>query len=589
MYPTRRLLRWSKSLVQLGLSVWFWLILVMVLPLSASSQVIQPAAPFASAAVGTRFTYQGQLLQNGVPANGGFDFQFTLFDAESGGNGVGNANSLNNVTATNGAFTVQLDFGAAFTGAPRWLEIAVRVAGNSAFVTLTPRQLITPAPYAIYADTAGSVAWANITGKPDGFADNIDNEGVSGAGGDITTVSAGNGLTGGGTNGDVTLSVNFAVVAPLNHTHAGQEWSTTSTPGLTVINTAPTGVTFGLFGQANAPDGSGVRGFVPSTTGITAGVSGVSNSVDGYGLYGENQATSSGGSANNSAVGVFGLSRPPGGIGVEGDATATSGASHGVLGYTASPAGYGVYGVNRFSGDGFATAVFGRSDARGGTGVEGYAAANSGVSDGLYGVTESRDGRAVVGINRASGGRAGYFEGNVQINGTLSKSAGSFQIDHPLDPENKYLYHSFVESPDMMNIYNGNVTLDANGEALVQMPAWFEALNMEFRYQLTAIGAPGPNLYIAQKIISNQFKIAGGAPGAEVSWQVTGIRHDPYAQAHRIPVEADKPAAERGTYLEPALYGQAQGRSLLARTEDPKLTVPADDAKSAKPMAEPTE
>lgn len=145
--------------------------------------------------------------------------------------------------------------------------------------------------------------------------------------------------------------------------------------------------------------------------------------------------------------------------------------------------------------------------------------------------------------------------GDTNILGNLSKSSGSFKIDHPLDPTNKYLYHSFIESPDMMNIYNGNVTLDANGEAWVQMPEWFEALNQEFRYQLTPIGAPGPNLYIAQTITDNRFRIAGGAVGATVSWQVTGIRHDPYAEANRIPVEEEKPSAEVGTYLHPEVYG----------------------------------
>ena len=65
---------------------------------------------------------------------------------------------------------------------------------------------------------------------------------------------------------------------------------------------------------------------------------------------------------------------------------------------------------------------------------------------------------------------AGYFNGNVNVTGTLSKGGGSFKIDHPLDPTNKNLYHSFVESPDMMNIYNGNVITDASGYATVTMP-----------------------------------------------------------------------------------------------------------------------
>jgi hypothetical protein len=150
----------------------------------------------------------------------------------------------------------------------------------------------------------------------------------------------------------------------------------------------------------------------------------------------------------------------------------------------------------------------------------------------------------------------------VEVNGPLIKSAGSFKIDHPLDPENKYLYHSFVESPDMKNIYDGVVVLDANGAARVELPAYFAALNRDFRYQLTAIGGPGPNLHIAQKIQDNVFQIAGGAPGMEVSWQVTGIRQDAYANAHRIVVEEEKPAHERGLYLDPGAFGKPAEQGL---------------------------
>ncbi len=161
---------------------------------------------------------------------------------------------------------------------------------------------------------------------------------------------------------------------------------------------------------------------------------------------------------------------------------------------------------------------------------------------------------------------AAEFYGNVNVSGTLTKSGGSFKIDDPLDPANKYLSHSFVESPDMKNIYDGVVTLDANGQAAVALPAWFGAVNRDFRYQLTSIGAPGPNLYIASEVSSNVFKIAGGAPGGKVSWQVTGIRQDPWANAHRIPVEELKPAPERGTYLAPELFGQTPEKSVrLAR------------------------
>ena len=141
--------------------------------------------------------------------------------------------------------------------------------------------------------------------------------------------------------------------------------------------------------------------------------------------------------------------------------------------------------------------------------------------------------------------------GAVSIFGTLSKGGGSFKIDHPLDPENKYLSHSFVESPDMKNIYDGVARLDANGEATVVLPEYFESLNQDFRYQLTSIGKPSPGIYIADEIHNHQFKVSGGTPGAKVSWQVTGTRHDAFANAHRIVVEENKPLAERGTLMYP--------------------------------------
>ena len=170
---------------------------------------------------------------------------------------------------------------------------------------------------------------------------------------------------------------------------------------------------------------------------------------------------------------------------------------------------------------------------------------------------------AVSGFDgNGTGSLAGFFSGNLSVAGTLLKSAGSFKIDHPLDPANKYLLHSFVESPDMMNIYNGVVLLDANGEAWVDMPEWFEALNSDFRYQLTAIGAPAPGLYVAEEVSGNRFEIAGGKPGGKVSWQVTGIRQDAYAKQHRIPVEEEKPQSEKGFYVHPDLFGQPKEKSL---------------------------
>lgn len=147
------------------------------------------------------------------------------------------------------------------------------------------------------------------------------------------------------------------------------------------------------------------------------------------------------------------------------------------------------------------------------------------------------------------------------MGGTLSKKAGSFKIDHPLDPENKYLYHSFVESPDMKNIYDGVVALDAVGEAMVPLPDWFSALNRDFRYQLTCVGGYAP-VYVSREVENNSFRIAGGKPGLKVSWQVTGIRKDAFANTNRIPIEELKAAPERGYYLHPQAFGQPEEKGL---------------------------
>ncbi len=263
--------------------------------------------------------------------------------------------------------------------------------------------------------------------------------------------------------------------------------------------------------------------------------------------------------------GVFGTSGGSSGIprnipaGVWGD----SGDGNGVVGQSGNGVGVG-------GGSAGGIGVSGRAD--GGVGVE--ARSNSGTA--LHAVAAAGglaavfDGDAVHNGNLTVAGVAALNIVNVSsvltvntvVAGSFSSNAKLFRIDHPVDPANKYLCHSSVESPDMKNVYDGVSVLDERGEAVVELPAWFEALNQDFRYQLTAIGAPGPNLYIAQEIHGNRFRIAGGSPRMKVSWQVTGVRHDPYADAHRVQVEEEKPAAERGYYLHPELYGQPRELSI---------------------------
>jgi hypothetical protein len=217
-------------------------------------------------------------------------------------------------------------------------------------------------------------------------------------------------------------------------------------------------------------------------------------------VYGGNNATT------GSAIGVYGTTASTAGFAVRGVATAATGTNYGVYGASASPTGVGV------------------------------------------GAISTGGGTALI-ANAQNGGYAGQFTGNVKITGnltvtgTVGKGGGAFRIDHPLDPEHKYLYHSFVESPDMLNIYNGVVTLSRHGDAVVKLPDWFDALNRDFRYQLTCIGGFAP-VYIAREVSGNQFKIGGGRPGMKVSWQVTGVRKDAFANEHRIPVEENKPSVE---------------------------------------------
>jgi hypothetical protein len=236
-----------------------------------------------------------------------------------------------------------------------------------------------------------------------------------------------------------------------------------------------------------------------------------------------------------------------------------------IISVTNDGSGEGVYGES-FDGSGLTGMSYN------GVGVTGMGAVGPGVL-GLGALAPAVQGMNIISdaygdlghldgvYGECPGGYAGHFDGDVKVTGRLTKGSGSFKIDHPLDPENKYLQHSFVESPDMMNIYNGAISLDEDGQATVKLPEWFEALNRDFRYQLTCIGGFAP-VYIAEKISKNRFKIAGGKAGMEVSWQVTGIRRDPYANKNRVVVEENKSLQEMGYYLHPEAYGLSKEKSI---------------------------
>ena len=376
------------------------------------------------------------------------------------------------------------------------------------------------------------------------------------------TVAAGTDLTGGGSvalGATTTLNLDTTKVPQLNsaNTFTGNQTvngslsagpisattASTTAPAVTATDASGSGSNSGVYGtSANglgvygaSAEGYGVQGI--STNGIGTYASG-----GGYGVYG----TSANGlgvyGGSGSGVGLYGISNSSYGVyGASNESDAVLGEGvNGVVGRATT--GYGVYGSSS-DGDG----VYGIGPT---FGVEGQSSSTSGSGGGF---SNSTTGDALFTYN-GSGGYAAFLEGNVDVDGNLSKAGGSFKIDHPLDPANKYLYHSFVESPDMKNIYDGVATLNANGQATIEMPDWFGVLNRDFRYQLTCIGGFAP-VYIAEELADNQFKIGGGRAGMRVSWQITGIRQDAWANAHRIPVEQEKEAKLKGFYLHPELYG----------------------------------
>jgi hypothetical protein len=382
-----------------------------------------PAVPAtAQTPLGTAFTYQGRLTDAGAPPTGSYDLRFALFDAESAGAQVGSTVSVPAVPVAGGLFTVSLDFGAgAFGPNARWLEASVRPAGGSTYTTLSPRQRLTPTPGALYSAVA---PWSGLTGVPGGFADGVDND----SGGDVTAVTAGTGLTGGGTSGVVTLNVdlagsgNAATVSRSDHDHFSQTWSATAGIGLTVANGggsalygfsgAPAGFNAGVVGNALSSDGLGVYGVASASSGFAIGVRGDTASPAGIAVWGYSTSTA----ATGFPIGVEGRSDSPIGVGVNGFVPDATGATIGVRGHTSSSAGTGVrglasatsgtnYGVLGEASSSAGLGVAGRNTSPGGWGVYGASGATSGNGVGVRGVTASTIGTGVFATAQAGTGQ----------------------------------------------------------------------------------------------------------------------------------------------------------------------------------------
>jgi len=337
----------------------------------------------------------------------------------------------------------------------------------------------------------------------------------------------------------------------------------TAANGTGISGVTANSTTYGVFGQNNAAIGGGggaIRAAGGANHGVVATTAGPapSNAIRAIttsaadnvaAIYAEVSSFAPG--AGSAAVRGVSNGTSTNGIGVWGS---QAGAGTGVYGTSGN--GYGVYGDTVSGG----TGVFGYSGT--GTGVRGDA--DSGVavignSNSSFGVIgSSGSGTGVYGSSNSW--YSGYFDGSVYAisldAGSVSASIKSFRIDHPLDPAGKVLTHSCVESNERKLVYDGVVTTDARGEATVELPGYFEALNGDVRYQLTPLA--DARAWVKRKVAGNRFTIATSEPSTEVCWQVSGVRQDAYSKAHPLVVESVKTGREKGRYLNPVEHGQPE-------------------------------
>src|SRR5580658_8526489 len=495
---------------------------------------------------------------NGKPTTGTVGITFSLYKESQGGAALW-VETQNVTLDKTGHYAVMLGSTSSqglpadlvASGEARWLGVQVQGEAEQ------PRPVLMSVPYALKAADAETIGGL----PPSAFL-------KTAAPGSAATANAASQLpasaiTGTGTTNHITKW--------LSPTKLGNSNIFDGSSGKVGIATTSPGATLDVNGTAVIRSNATVDGS------LAAGpISATSSSSGGTGVFANaGSSTASNGVIAYGATGVAGYTTVAGSIALYGNA-GNSTASNGVVGYGATgvagnstiTGSYGTYGSGstgvwgNSTGTGAnvgvlglgSTGVSGSGDA---FGVLGQSSSSSGSGGGF---SNSSSGDALFTYNQ-SGGYAAFFDGDVDVDGNLSKAGGSFKIDDPLDPANKYLYHSFVESPDMMNIYNGNATTDASGSAVVQLPEWFETLNRDFRYQLTVMGQFAQAI-VASKVANHQFTIKTDKPNVEVSWQVTGIRQDAWANAHRIPVEVEKAQRDRGFYLHPELFGAPPAKSI---------------------------
>jgi hypothetical protein len=454
-----------------------------------------------------------------VPRRGFFltPASFRLTPAASARTSAGSRSSLTPMAANLQVFgsgtLVRLTKWVGFTGRNSFIGDSSIFESKTALVgigTDSPTSMLTVA--GMIETTLGGVKF------PDGTVQTIS------ASGPLFSVAHDSTLTGNG-----TAASPLGVAIPLNLT--GSEGGS----GGAILNVMNTGDGFGISVSAN--------------TGIRA-----TGRIGGRGVLAEGGAAESGGEGVEAHGGTSLLSHAVGGTGVVAFG-GNSSAGAGGVGVRA----LGGSGASGRGGDGVFAIGADSANDNGGVGV----IAGGGISHGA-GKTAGTGIFAVggLGIDGAADGDAGVFIGNVTIVDDLNVTGTkNFKIDHPLDPENKYLYHAAIESSEVLNVYSGNVTTNEQGEAVVMLPDWFEALNKDLRYQLTVIGTFAQAI-VAEKVKHNRFTIKTNAPNVEVSWQVTGVRSDAAMLKRPFKAEEEKPERERGTYLNPGAFNHPEERGL---------------------------
>lgn len=402
-------------------------------------------------------------------------------------------------------------------------------------------------------DNIQLVAGANLTITPTGNTLTIAAPNV------LSTIAHDTTLTGNGTSASVLGIANGGVSAQkLNVTAApaaGQflsfDGSSLAWQTLAGLNSITTDATL----TGNGTNGSPLKIAVPLTL---EGVQPAGDSIVNIHNTGPGTALSAqGGNGGISDTGGEGITATggfsqilKGGIGLitTGGNSSTSLGGNGILARGGeSQTGEGGTGVSANGGFG--------GDGLGGIGI--FVSGGVGAPGGTGIVVQRGGGRL-----GAPDGLAGDFSGDVVIDGALSVTGTkNFKIDHPLDPENKYLYHAAIESSEVLNIYSGNITTDFNGEAGITLPDWFDAINKDLRYQLTVVGQFAQAI-VADEVKNNRFTIKTNAPNVKVSWQVTGVRSDAAMKAHPFKVEEAKPESERGHYLTPEAFNQKEEKSV---------------------------